>query len=67
MRRQISNRIAPEHLELSVEDPEGRLLMILNMQVQSLWASTLLKRSEIIALEQTMSFQRQVLQGFHHR
>ena len=35
----ISNRIAPEHLELSVENPEALLDSTLNMQVQSLWVN----------------------------
>ena len=63
---QISNSIAQSILSFQLKTLRV-LLIKSNMRVQSLWASTLLKRLEIIALEQTMSFQRQVLQGFHHR
>ena len=61
----ISNRIAPEHLELSVEDPES-IVDDIKHAGAIFMGNTLLKRSVITALELIMFCPPQVLQGFHH-
>ena len=62
----ISDYIAPEHLELSVERSRIYYLMTSRMLERFLWVNTLLKLWVIIALDQIMFYQHQERQDSHH-
>lgn len=63
---EVANIIAPEHLELSIENPEI-LCEKFGTRVQFLWGDIPPKHWEIIALDQIMFCLHQALLVFRHR